>query len=124
MTWVQSNGLQTYAGVVIDNVGSTSGIGSRFFTVSNGSLVLDPNAGAAVSPSNVIAARPALEMPRSAALRMDSALTLAAEIDAAPADLSAVEGPRGYHLGQAVVPHAPTGGRAAHPNGEIGGYGP
>src|SRR5258708_25310741 len=110
MTWVQTNGLHTIAWVVTDNVGSTSGIGSRFFTVSNGSLVLDPNAGAAVSPSNVIAARPALEMPRSAALRMDSALTLAAESDAAPADLSAGEGRHGFGPRGALGRYASPGG--------------
>jgi hypothetical protein len=36
-----ANGVHTISWVVTDNLGSASGIGSRFFTVSNGSLMLD-----------------------------------------------------------------------------------
>jgi hypothetical protein len=37
-----ANGVHTISWVVTDNLGSASGIGSRYFTVSNGSLMLDP----------------------------------------------------------------------------------
>ena len=111
-TTAMTNGVHQIAWIVTATAGGTSGVGSRYFTVSNGSLVLDPNAVAAVSPSTVIAARPALDVPRSAALRLDSALMLAAEIDAAPADLSAVQGRRGFDLDTPLVHYASTGGRA------------
>ncbi len=118
-TTTLTNGVHQIAWIVTATSGGTSGVGSRFFTVSNGSLVLNSNAVAAVSPGNVIASRAALEMPRAAALRMDSALTLAAEIDAAPADLSAVQGRRGYDLDMPFVRYASTGGRAIIQSEEI-----
>ena len=37
-----ANGVHTISWLVTDNLGSASGIGSRYFTVSNGSLMLDP----------------------------------------------------------------------------------
>jgi hypothetical protein len=39
-----TNGVHTISWLVTDNLGTASGIGSRYFTVSNGSLVLDPAA--------------------------------------------------------------------------------
>jgi hypothetical protein len=38
-----SNGVHTIAWVVTDNMGAASGIGSRYFTVANGALFLDPD---------------------------------------------------------------------------------
>ena len=38
-----ANGVHTIAWVVTDNLGAASGIGSRYFTVSNGALFLDPS---------------------------------------------------------------------------------
>ena len=42
-TTAYSNGVHAIAWVVTDNLGSASGIGSRYFTVSNGALMLDPS---------------------------------------------------------------------------------
>jgi hypothetical protein len=38
-----ANGVHTLSWVVTDNLGAASGIGSRYFTVSNGALFLDPD---------------------------------------------------------------------------------
>lgn len=53
------NGVHTIAWVVTDNLGNASGIGSRYFTVSNGSLTLAPGLTAARTTASVALATPA-----------------------------------------------------------------
>ena len=73
-----ANGMHTIAWVVTDNMGSTAGIGSRFFRVFNGStsLVAAPAAMAAAS----------------------RAVSLEDEVFGADADTSGVDARRGYAL--------------------------
>jgi hypothetical protein len=90
-TTILANGLHTIAWIVTGNSGGTSGVGSRYFTVSNGSGLLlgSSRASMAASPSGV---------------------TLAAEIDAAPADRSAIAGRRGFDLNTPLTTY-PFGGQ-------------
>jgi hypothetical protein len=114
-----ANGVHTIFWVVSDTGGQTDGIGSRFFTISNpcrSGLTLDPSAAAA---SNVIASTATLQMPRAAALRMSSPQTLTAEIDAAPADLSSIQGRRGFDLDAPLARYTPVGGRITVQSEEI-----
>ena len=48
-TLAYANGLHTIHWIVVDNVGVAEGIGSRFFTVSNGAGALTAAAEAAAS---------------------------------------------------------------------------
>jgi hypothetical protein len=109
-TTTLSNGVHTIFWIVTGTGGSgTSVIGSRFFTVSNGSETLDPNARAAASSrSIVIASNPALDAPAS---RIASPQALEAEIAAAPIEVSSVEGRRGFDLDRALQTYTPSGGR-------------
>ena len=65
-------------------VSGTSGIGSRFFTVSNVSEVVDPSTAPSVQTSvpsaRAIASRSTLDMPAAAASRIVSGQMLAVEI--------------------------------------------
>jgi len=83
-----ANGLHTLSWLVTDNLGSASGIGSRYFTVSNGSLVLDPAQDEAAS----------------------AALTSAME--SAPRDGAVLRGRRGFSLETPLQVYAPRDGRA------------
>ncbi len=76
-TTTLSNGLHTMAWVVTDNQGSTSGVGSRFFRVFNGSSAL------VVAPALMAASR---------------SVSLAEEVASAQADTTAIEGRRGFSL--------------------------
>jgi hypothetical protein len=118
-TTVMTNGVHQIAWIVTATSGGTSGVGSRFFSVSNGSLLLDPTPAAAVTTGNVIAARAVLDLPRGAAMRIDDPLTLASEIDAAPADLSAIQGRRGFDLDMPLVTYASAGGRVTVQSEEV-----
>ena len=91
-----TNGVHTISWVVTDNQSpaGASGIGSRYFTVSNGSLYLDPDAS--TETASVIQGSSTLAIPRSAAARVTSASSLAGEIDAAAPDPRAITGRRGY----------------------------
>jgi hypothetical protein len=94
-TTALTNGVHTIAWIVTDNQGSASGVGSRYFTVSNSSLHLDPD-DVATTGANVIVNSAALAMPRAAALRGGSPRALADEIAAAAADPRPIAGRRGY----------------------------
>jgi hypothetical protein len=75
----------------------TQGIGSRFFSVSNGAQFVTPAAATAPSPAaTVIAARSTLDIPSAAASRIVSSEKLASEIAAVPLDRSTVQGRRGF----------------------------
>jgi hypothetical protein len=90
-TTTLSNGLHTMAWVVTDNQGSTSGVGSRYFRVFNG--------------TNALVAAPAM----TAAARGES---LAEEVASAQADATAIEGRRGFSLETPFRSyHAGAGGR-------------
>jgi uncharacterized delta-60 repeat protein len=106
-----TNGVHTISWVVGDTGGQTDGIGSRYFTISNpcsSGLTLDPSAPVA---SNVIASTAAVQMPRAAVRRMSSPEALTAQIEAAPADLSSIQGRRGFDVDAAQVRYTPVGGR-------------
>ena len=95
-TTTLTNGVHTIAWIVTDNLGVASGIGSRYFTVSNGSsLQFDPDA-AAVTSSSIVSNAAMLQMPRAAALRGGTPRALADEIAAASADHRPISGRRGY----------------------------
>jgi len=106
-TTVLTNGVHTIFWLVTGTGGSgTSGIGSRFFTVSNGSELLDPGASPTVASAStssvVIASNRTLDIPRTAAARVASTESLDAEIAAAPLDSSPVRGRRGFDLDRAL----------------------
>jgi hypothetical protein len=105
-TTTLTNGVHTIFWLVTGTNGSgTSGIGSRFFTVSNGSELLDPGAAPAASaaPSSVvIASNRTLDIPRTAAARIATPETLDAEVAAAPLDSSPVQGRRGFDPDRAL----------------------
>ena len=90
-----TNGVHTIAWVVTANNTRAAGVGSRYFTVSNGSLYLDPDHAA--GGANVVSTPAILQMPRAAALRANgSVASLASEVAAAPLDARAITGRRGY----------------------------
>jgi hypothetical protein len=116
-----TNGVHTIFWLVTGtgNTG-TSGIGSRFFIVSNGSLQSDSRMTAAGTGSaSVIAASTTLDVPRSAAARIASASTLEQQIAAAPVDLSRVQGRRGFDLNRALQTYEPSAGRIEVPAEEL-----
>jgi alpha-tubulin suppressor-like RCC1 family protein len=92
----------------------TSGIGSRFFTVLNGSELVDqspaPSVQASAPSGTVIAARSTLDFPPGATSRIASAQTLAADIAAATLDLRTIQGRRGYDLNVALRGYSPSSG--------------
>jgi hypothetical protein len=91
--------------------GGTSGIGSRFFTVSNGSDTLAHATASSSRDAVVIAARSTLDVPAAAASRIASAQSLASEIAASPVDSSEVQGRRGYDLDRPLSTYTPSSGR-------------
>jgi hypothetical protein len=94
-TTTLTNGVHTIAWIVTANNNEAAGIGSRYFTVSNGSLFLDPDEAA--STTTAVASPAVIQMPRAAALRSGGSVeSLTAEIDAARVDTSAITGRRGY----------------------------
>jgi hypothetical protein len=108
-----ANGVHTIAWLVTDNLGSASGIGSRYFTVSNGALYLDPTQGSLTTTgSTVIGGPTSLTMPRAAALWIDSAAALASAVNAAPGDVAAITGRRGFNLETPLQAYAVRDGRA------------
>jgi hypothetical protein len=107
-----ANGVHTISWLVTDNLGSASGIGSRYFTVSNGSLDLDPAQGTVTGTgSRVIAGSTSPTIPFDAALRIDSAAALAAAVDQAPGAFTAIRGRRGSNLDAPLEAYAVDGGR-------------
>ncbi|HEX4565648.1 MAG TPA: hypothetical protein VH138_03410, partial [Vicinamibacterales bacterium] len=112
-TTALTNGAHTIFWIVSDTGGNSDGIGSRFFTISNGSLFVDPGSSLAATDAKtmVIAAPSMLDMPRAASARLVSPETLNAEIAAAPSDLSPVQGRRGFDLETALQTYQPSSGR-------------
>jgi hypothetical protein len=107
-----ANGVHTIFWFVSDSGGQSDGIGSRFFTISNGSLLADPaTLSASGRTSMVIAAPSTLDLPLAAAGRLASAGALESEVDAAPPDLSAILGRRGFDLESALKTYVPSSGR-------------
>jgi hypothetical protein len=107
------NGVHTIFWIVSDTGSNTDGIGSRFFTISNGSLFADPASrlAAHTRTSLVIAAPTTLDIPTTAAARLSSSGALDAEIAAAPADLSPIQGRRGFDLERALQTYEASSGR-------------
>ena len=58
-----TNGLHTIAWAVTDNMGGTAGVGSRYFTVTNGSAVTASAVAAGVSAQSVASPDPAVARP-------------------------------------------------------------
>jgi hypothetical protein len=108
-TTTLTNGLHTMFWVATGtNNSGSSGIGSEFFSVSNGGQLLN---SAASSSAVVIESPPALDIPGAAAGRLAWAGALEAEIAAAPVDSSAVQGRRGFDLTRALSTYEPASGR-------------
>ena len=96
-----ANGVHTIFWFVSDTGGQSDGIGSRFFTISNGSLFADPEPATLAASgrrSIVIEAPSMLDVPHAASARLASAGMLESEVDAAPTIPSAIEGRRGFDL--------------------------
>jgi hypothetical protein len=108
-TTVLANGVHTIFWIATGAGGiGTSGIGSRFITVSNGSDAAGPSSSAAAQrTSTVIPAAQSVEMPASALAHVGS---LDVAVAGAPADLSAVPGRRGYDLDTALQTYTPSAG--------------
>jgi hypothetical protein len=111
-TTTLANGLHSIAWSVTGSPGGgTSGIGSRFITVSNGAQLVNSAAATASSQAAiVIASRSTLDIPRAAASRIASGQMLTSEIAAAPPDLSAVRGRRGFDLDLPLRTYTPSSG--------------
>jgi hypothetical protein len=88
----------------------TSGIGSRFFSVSNGVGLVTPAATASSKVATVIASRSTLDIPRPASSRIVSPQMVASEIAAAPPDLGEVQGRRGFDLDLPLRTYTPSSG--------------
>jgi hypothetical protein len=101
-TTTLTNGVHTIFWIATGTgTSGTSGIGSRFITVSNGSDVAGLSSSAAASKTaTVIAAAPTTHTA-----------SLDAEVASLPADLSAVQGRRGYDLDSALQTYTPSSGR-------------
>ena len=94
-----TNGVHTIAWIVTDNMGAAAGVGSRYFTVSNGSgLLLEPaQARHNVSDRSAVIAAPAtVSVPKAAAQRIGSTGALADEVNSAPVSAAAIRGRRGF----------------------------
>jgi hypothetical protein len=99
-----TNGVHTIFWIVTGTGSSgAAGIGSRFFTVSNGTQ-------ASVRASNVIESRATLDVPRAVALRLSSPNTLPAEVAAAPVSATAIRGRRGFDLERPLRDYFPSRG--------------
>jgi hypothetical protein len=103
-TTALANGVHTIAWGVTATNGQTAGIGSRYFTVSNGSVLSDQSdAGIAAAGlqqrSAVIAAPAGMSMPRTAAHGFATERALRTSIDAAPLDGVTIRARRGFDLG-------------------------
>jgi hypothetical protein len=111
-TTALTNGVHTIFWLATGTGGiGTQGIGSRFFTVSNGAQLVAPAAAMASShAATVIASRSTLDLPAAAASRIVSGETLASEIAAAPLDRGAVQGRRGFDLELPLQPYTPSSG--------------
>ncbi len=96
-----ANAVHTIAWVVTDNLGSASGIGSRYFTVSNGSLMLDPAQGSVTAPG------------------IDSVASPASDVEGAPADVAAIHGRRGFSLDTPQQTYAVRDGRTTVQSEEL-----
>jgi hypothetical protein len=110
-TTLFTNGVHTIAWIVTDTGGHTSGVGSRFFTVSNGALTLDPTPAQAQQAANAVSASTALDLPPAAAARTPSPRSLVAELDRAPEDVSSVPGRRGFDLERPLQTYPNVDGR-------------
>lgn len=104
-TTALTNGVHTIAWLVTDNQGAASGIGSRYFTVSNGSPSLDPAQVAGDSTRITASARRSI--PPAASVR-----SLEMDLDAVPVDGAPVMGRRGYDVAAPLRTYAIQGGRA------------
>jgi len=80
-----SNGLHTIAWIVTSTGGATGGVGSRFFNVANGSLVLDP------------------------APRVSAVASSGDEVDALPVDRTPIPGRRGFDASTALTEYRIAG---------------
>jgi hypothetical protein len=89
-TTALTNGVHTIAWLVTDNLGAMSGIGSRFFTVSNGVPAFE------TAPD--ITARTRATTIAGAAAAIDTDALLATQVNAIPADSRAIHGRRGFAL--------------------------
>jgi hypothetical protein len=97
-----ANGVHTIFWSVSDTGGQSGGIGSRFFTISNGGdLAALSSSKAALAAGAVSSTAPALDVPA----------TLDSELAAAPIDLDTVQGRRGYDLDTPLQTFTPSGGR-------------
>jgi hypothetical protein len=104
------NGVHTIFWVVSDTGGQSDGIGSRFFTISNGSLFVAPPSGIAGKATNtmVIAARSTLDTPTAG---LEGGRTLDRAIADAPGNPRAILGRRGFDLGRALQTYEKASGR-------------
>jgi hypothetical protein len=97
-----ANGVHTISWSVSGTSGGTSGVGSRYFNVSNSSnSLMATGAVTALRAAAVIASSPTLDVPDA---------TLESEIAAAPVDLSPVQGRRGFDLERRLQPYTPSSG--------------
>jgi Tol biopolymer transport system component len=99
-TTTLSDGVHTIAWIVTATAGGTSGVGSRFFTVFNGSLV-------ALTTSTLHS-----PVPMQASLRMTSSARQISNVDAAPVDMSTILARRGFDLEQPLQPVTPRNDRS------------
>jgi hypothetical protein len=98
-TTTLANGVHTIAWIVTATSGGTSGVGSRFFTVSNSSLFADPGrAVAAPAAWNVIGSSAAVTTP-------------GATVDGVPIDRTSFTGRRGFDLEAPLRAYDATGDR-------------
>jgi photosystem II stability/assembly factor-like uncharacterized protein len=102
-----ANGVHTISWLVTDNLGGASGVGSRYFTVSRGSLMLDPSGGGASrGRSTVIGANTMTAAP--------SAALLSATSGADP-----IAGRRGFNTDAPLQAYSVTNGRATVQSEEL-----
>lgn len=105
-----SNAVHTISWLVTDNSSPAlaAGIGSRYFTVSNGSLLLDP------TPAGSVTRGHATVIPSNALLAPPSAALQTAPVDAEP-----MAGRRGFDPDTPLQPYAVTDGRATVQSEEL-----
>jgi hypothetical protein len=108
-TTTLANGVHTISWLVTDNQtpAGAAGVGSRYFTVSKGSLTLDPSQGSLRRGRSTVIASNAFMAPPSAALR-----TAARDSDPIP-------GRRGFDPETPLQPYAVTDGRATVQSEEL-----
>lgn len=107
-TTVFANGVHTIFWVATDTGNQTGGIGSRFFTISNGSDIggLSSDVVASSKAATVIASASKLEAPASSS----HPASLDAEVAAAPLNLDPVQGRRGFNLDRPLQTYTPSTG--------------